>query len=80
MRAGKSLTGVTACQTIKKSCIILCINTASVKQWKEQFMMWTTARDEDVRMFTADNKEPLPPNDKAVIVLTTYSMISAQKR
>jgi DNA excision repair protein ERCC-3 len=40
--AGKSLTGVTAATTIKKSTIILCINNASVKQWKEQFTMWTT--------------------------------------
>lgn len=39
--AGKSLTGVTAVSTIKKSCIVLCINNASVKQWKEQFLTWT---------------------------------------
>lgn len=42
--AGKSLTGVTACQTIKKSCIILCINTASVRQWKSEFERWTTIK------------------------------------
>ena len=40
--AGKSLTGVTAATTIKKSTIILCINNVSVHQWKEQFMIWTT--------------------------------------
>ena len=40
--AGKTLTGVTAASTIKKSTIILCINTMSVKQWKEQFMLCTT--------------------------------------
>jgi DNA excision repair protein ERCC-3 len=39
--AGKSLTGVTAASTVKRSCIVLCINNASVKQWKEQFIMWT---------------------------------------
>lgn len=39
--AGKSLTGVTAVSTVKKSCMIICINNASVKQWKEQFTMWT---------------------------------------
>src|SRR3546814_4601048 len=31
-------------------------------------------------MFTRDSKEPLPPNDKPVIVLTTYSMICTQRR
>lgn len=40
--AGKSLTGVTAASTIKKSTVVMCINNASVKQWKEQFLMWTT--------------------------------------
>lgn len=40
--AGKTLTGVTAASTVKKSVIVLCINNASVKQWKEQFLMWTT--------------------------------------
>lgn len=40
--AGKSLTGVTAASTIKKSIMVLCINNVSVKQWKEQFTMWTT--------------------------------------
>jgi superfamily II DNA or RNA helicase len=39
--AGKSLTGVTAASTIKKSCIVMCINNASVRQWKEQFVLWT---------------------------------------
>lgn len=39
--AGKSLTGVTAVSTIKRSTMVLCINNASVKQWKEQFLLWT---------------------------------------
>ena len=39
--AGKSLTGVTAASTIKRSTMVICINNASVKQWKEQFVMWT---------------------------------------
>jgi H+/gluconate symporter-like permease len=42
--AGKSLTGVTAASTVKKGAIVLCINNASVKQWKEQFMLWTTVQ------------------------------------
>lgn len=39
--AGKSLTGVTAASTVKRATIVMCINNASVKQWKEQFVMWT---------------------------------------
>lgn len=37
-------------------------------------------QEDDIRMFTRDSKEPLPPNDKGVIVLTTYSMICTQRR
>ena len=40
--AGKSLTGVTAASTIKRSTIVMCINNSSVNQWREQFLTWTT--------------------------------------
>lgn len=42
--AGKSLTGVTAASTVKRATIVMCINNASVKQWKEQFIMWTNVK------------------------------------
>lgn len=42
--AGKSLTGVTAASTVKRSTMVLCINNASVKQWKDQFLMWTNVQ------------------------------------
>ena len=48
--AGKSLTGVTAASTVKRATIVMCINNASVKQWKEQFVMWTNV---DVSVFYA---------------------------
>ena len=73
--AGKSLTGVTAASTIKRSTIILCINNASVKQWKEQFMIFTTLAPECVKMFTSERKEMLPHPYQACVVITTYSMI-----
>ena len=38
--AGKTLTGVTAAQTIKKSCVALATNAVSVAQWKYQFQKW----------------------------------------
>eukprot|EP00607_Mallomonas_marina_P002797 CAMPEP_0182425488 /NCGR_PEP_ID=MMETSP1167-20130531/11933_1 /TAXON_ID=2988 /ORGANISM="Mallomonas Sp, Strain CCMP3275" /LENGTH=115 /DNA_ID=CAMNT_0024606259 /DNA_START=73 /DNA_END=417 /DNA_ORIENTATION=+ len=49
----------------------------SVKQWKEQFQMWTTVPDKLICMFTSDFKEMLPPPSQACIVLTTYTMITA---
>jgi DNA excision repair protein ERCC-3 len=47
--AGKSLTGVIATSTVKKSTMILCINNASVTQWKEQLLMWTSIQERDVK-------------------------------
>lgn len=78
--AGKSLTGVTACFTIKKSTMILCINNASVKQWKEQFKIFTTLSERHVKIFTSETKEQLPVPIKgkpleACVVITTFSMM-----
>ena len=73
--AGKSLTGVTAASTIKRSCIVMCINNSSVKQWKEQFTTWTTVSPSCIKLFTSGSKEPLPPPSEACIVITTYAMI-----
>lgn len=73
--AGKSLTGVTAASTIKKTTMVLCINNASVKQWKEQFLMWTNVPERCIKLFTSAAKEVLPSPEEACIVITTYSMI-----
>eukprot|EP00981_Chlorochromonas_danica_P005351 scaffold1084_cov250-Ochromonas_danica.AAC.2 len=73
--AGKSLTGVTAASTIKRSTMVMCINNASVKQWKEQFMMWTNVAESNVKLFTSVDKDVLPPPSQACIVISTYSMI-----
>lgn len=74
--AGKSLTGVTAVSTIKRSTIVLCINNASVKQWKEQFLLWTNVAEKSVKLFTSSDKDRLPSsNQEACIVITTYSMM-----
>ena len=74
--AGKSLTGVTAVSTIKRSTMVLCINNASVKQWKEQFLLWTNVSEKSVKLFTSGDKDKLPDSvNEACIVITTYSMM-----
>jgi DNA excision repair protein ERCC-3 len=73
--AGKSLTGVTAVSTIKRSTMVMCINNASVKQWKEQFQLWTNVADSSLKLFTSSDKNDLPPSNTACIVISTYSMI-----
>lgn len=72
--AGKTLTGVTAAQTIKKSVVCLCTNAVSVLQWKFQFQLWTNIPDDRICVFTSDKKEDLHP--EACVLVTTYTMIS----
>mmetsp|Transcript_13953 Transcript_13953/g.24248 ORF Transcript_13953/g.24248 Transcript_13953/m.24248 type:complete len:773 (+) Transcript_13953:161-2479(+) len=72
--AGKTLTGVTAAQTIKKSCVCLATNAVSVLQWKFQFQKWTNIPDDRIAVFTSDQKENLHP--EACVLVTTYTMIS----
>ena len=47
--AGKSLVGVSAAARIKKATLCLCTNAVSVDQWKYQFQLWTSLRDDQVR-------------------------------
>ena len=72
--AGKTLTGVTAAQTIKKSVICLCTNAVSVLQWKFQFQLWTNIPDDRICVFTSDKKEDIHP--ESCVLVTTYTMIS----
>lgn len=72
--AGKTLTGVTAAQTIKKSCVCLATNAVSVLQWKYQFQKWTNIPDDRISVFTSDQKDALHPD--ACVLVTTYTMIS----
>eukprot|EP00536_Pseudo-nitzschia_multiseries_P001176 jgi/Psemu1/294305/fgenesh1_pm.14_\ len=72
--AGKTLTGVTAAQTIKKSCVCLATNAVSVLQWKYQFQKWTNIPDDRISVFTSDQKDDL--HSDACVLVTTYTMIS----
>lgn len=53
----------------------MCINNASVKQWKEEFKKYSTVDESLIKMFTSDAKNFLPPRDVACVVITTYSML-----
>ncbi|KAI1818698.1 P-loop containing nucleoside triphosphate hydrolase protein [Poronia punctata] len=72
--AGKTLVGITAACTIKKSCIVLCTSTISAHQWRQEFLKWTNIRPEDVAVFTADNKSKFPGNSG--VIVTTYPMVT----
>jgi DNA excision repair protein ERCC-3 len=78
--AGKSLVGVSAAARIKKSCLCLCTNSVSVDQWKYQFQLWTTLRDDQICRFTSAQhewfKESSDGKQQAGVCITTYTMVA----
>ncbi|CAG8576083.1 11702_t:CDS:10, partial [Diversispora eburnea] len=72
--AGKTLVGITAACTIKKSCLVLCTSAVSVMQWKQQFLQWSNIKESQIAVFTSDQKEKF--NGHSGIVISTYSMVA----
>ncbi|KAI0784167.1 DNA helicase [Abortiporus biennis] len=72
--AGKTLVGITAACTIKKSCLVLCTSSVSVMQWRQQFIQWSNVTDKQIAVFTADQKEKFA--GESGIVVSTYSMVA----
>eukprot|EP00771_Trimastix_marina_P001846 gnl/Trimastix_PCT/2951.p1 GENE.gnl/Trimastix_PCT/2951~~gnl/Trimastix_PCT/2951.p1 ORF type:complete len:780 (+),score=291.36 gnl/Trimastix_PCT/2951:43-2382(+) len=71
--AGKTLVGITAACTIKKSVLVLCTSAVAVEQWKSQFMLWSTAQSNQISLFTSEKKEKLMPS---CVLITTYTMLT----
>ncbi|SMY27019.1 unnamed protein product [Zymoseptoria tritici ST99CH_1A5] len=76
--AGKTLVGITAACTVKKSAIVLCTSAMSAVQWKEEFKKWSNINPEDIAIFTSGEKEKL--NHKAGVIICTYSMVTQNTR
>eukprot|EP00163_Fabomonas_tropica_P023178 TRINITY_DN4047_c0_g1_i2.p1 TRINITY_DN4047_c0_g1~~TRINITY_DN4047_c0_g1_i2.p1 ORF type:complete len:354 (-),score=113.33 TRINITY_DN4047_c0_g1_i2:32-1000(-) len=55
--AGKTLVGITATATIKKSTLVLCTSSVAVEQWAAQFRLWSTVPEDRISRFTAKTKE-----------------------
>lgn len=52
--AGKTLTGITAACTIKKSTLVVCTGQVSAQQWKKEFCeKWSTVKPQDVLIFSS---------------------------
>ncbi|KAI8973900.1 P-loop containing nucleoside triphosphate hydrolase protein [Pilobolus umbonatus] len=76
--AGKTLVGITAACTIKKSCLVLCTSSVSVMQWKQQFLQWSSIKENQVAVFTSDCKEKF--SGESGIVISTYSMVANKRK
>ncbi|KAJ9071916.1 DNA repair helicase RAD25 [Entomophthora muscae] len=72
--AGKTLVGITATCTVKKSTLVLCTSSVSVAQWKEQFLKFASIQEKAIAVFTADHKEQF--STQAGIVISTFSMVA----
>lgn len=75
--AGKTLVGITAACTIKKSIIVLCTSSMSVVQWRNEFLKWSNINPSDIAIFTSDHKEKF--SGAAGIIISTYSMVTQTK-
>ena len=71
--AGKTLVGIVAACTVKRSTLVLCNSSVSVEQWYQQFLMWAQIDRSRISRFTAGSKEPL--HKDACVLISTYNMI-----
>lgn len=76
--AGKTLVGITAMTTIKKSTLVLCTSAVAVEQWRQQIKYFSTISDSKIARFTSDSKERF--EGECGIVISTYSMIAYSGR
>ncbi|KAM6532348.1 DNA repair helicase RAD25 [Fusarium solani] len=72
--AGKTLVGITAACTIKKSVIVLCTSSVSAVQWRNEFLKWSNINPASITTFTAESKTIF--KGRAGIIVTTYSMVT----
>ncbi|ORX82389.1 DNA repair helicase rad25 [Anaeromyces robustus] len=72
--AGKTLVGITAACTIKKSTLVLCTSAVSVEQWAREFKQWSNIKDGQIAKFTSETKEKFMGD--AGIVISTYTMVT----
>lgn len=72
--AGKTLVGITAISTIRKSALVLCTSAVSVEQWRAATLAFTGADPSSIARFTSDRKEWFP--GAAGVLITTYSMVA----
>ena len=74
--AGKTLVGIIATATMRKRTMVLTTTAVAVDQWKRQFQMFTDIDPADIITLTADSKNSLPDEDRACVLISTYSMFS----
>lgn len=72
--AGKTLVGVSAACTVRKSCLVLCTSSVSVEQWAREFKFWSTIQDYQIAKFTSQDKSIF--QSESGVLISTYTMLS----
>lgn len=71
--AGKTLVGITAAATVKKSTLVFCTTGVAVDQWRRQFFHWSTV-PKNVCQFTSSVKDKV--TTESLVLITTYNMVA----
>eukprot|EP00921_Rhytidocystis_pertsovi_P027057 GHVQ01043610.1.p1 GENE.GHVQ01043610.1~~GHVQ01043610.1.p1 ORF type:complete len:743 (+),score=101.73 GHVQ01043610.1:230-2458(+) len=74
--AGKTLTGITAACTMRKSVMVLTTSAVAVDQWHKQFEEFTTINPHFIRTLTSDSKSDLWSKRDAGVLVSTYTMLA----
>ena len=72
--AGKTLVGITAAATVKKSTLVFCTTGVAVDQWRRQFLHWSTLPSKYICQFTSSVKDRCTTD--SLVLITTYNMVS----
>jgi DNA excision repair protein ERCC-3 len=68
--AGKTIVGLTALCTLKRSTLVLTTSTTAVEQWRREILDKTDLADDQVAVYTGDVKEIAP------VTVATYQIVT----
>ena len=68
--SGKTMVGTNTAVKCQTTTLIVTNSSASVKQWTQTLLDFTTLKDEDISCYTAKNKEMAP------VTICTYNMLA----
>ena len=74
---GKTLVGITAATTMKKSCIVVCNSNLSALQWRDSFLSFCDVAESRVKLMVKDKLEPI--SGPCILITTYYQLFRGKK-
>ncbi|KAL4441382.1 hypothetical protein ABPG74_013677 [Tetrahymena malaccensis] len=75
--AGKTLLGIIVTEKIKGNTIVICDIDTATKQWKNEFIRWTTVKPDRIKIYTGKTKNLQEKQTKPFILITTFKQLSS---